>query len=50
MNEGWIFLVDNSEFYFYKNKEVDILQDEFDAMMNAGTLDITKEYYTYEEE
>lgn len=50
LNEGWAFLVDNSEFYFYKEKEVDIPQEEFDAMMDAGTLDTTKEYYTYEEE
>ena len=24
LNEGWAFFVDNSEFYFYKDKEVDL--------------------------
>jgi hypothetical protein len=33
-----------------KQKEVDIPQEEFDAMMEAGMLDTTKEYYTFEEE
>jgi hypothetical protein len=49
LNEGWAFLVDNSEFYFYKDKEVDLTQDEFDRRKEEGSLDITKDYYTYEE-
>lgn len=50
LGEGWGFLADASYSYLDKQKEVDIPQEEFDAMMNAGTLDTTKEYYTYEEE
>lgn len=50
LNEGWGFLADASYSYLKSLKEVDIPQEEFDAMMEAGTLDITKEYYTYEEE
>ena len=49
LNEGWAYLVDNSEFYFYKDKEVDLTQDEFDRRKEEGSLDITKDYYTYEE-
>ena len=49
LNEGWVFFVDNSEFYFYKDKEVDLPQSEFDERKEQGTLDITKDYYTYEE-
>ena len=49
LNKGWAFLVDNSEFYFYKDKEVDLTQDEFDRRKEEGSLDITKVYYTYEE-
>lgn len=50
LNEGWAFLADASFSYLKKLNEVDIPQDEFDEMKNTGTLDITKEYYTYEEE
>lgn len=32
------------------DSNVDISQAEFEAMQEAGTLDITKNYYTYEEE
>lgn len=32
-----------------KDKGVELTQSEFDAMMGAGTLDTTKDYYTYEE-
>lgn len=32
-----------------QEKEVDILQSTFDEMMEKGTLDTTKDYYTYEE-
>lgn len=32
-----------------KDREVNIPQDEFDDMFTAGTLDPTKDYYTYEE-
>ena len=49
LNEGWEFLVDNSEFYFYKDKEVDLPQSVFDRMKEEGTLDTSKNYYTYEE-
>lgn len=50
LGEGWGFLADASYSYLEKEKEVDIPQNVFDAMMEAGTLDTTKEYYTYEEE
>lgn len=50
LGEGWSFLADASYSYLKSIKEVDIPQEEFDAMMEAGTLDITKEYYTFEEE
>lgn len=50
LGEGWGFLADASYSYLEKQKEVDIPQEVFDAMMEAGTLDITKEYYTFEEE
>ena len=33
-----------------ENEKVDLIQEEFDAMLAAGTLDPTKEYNTYEEE
>ena len=39
-----------NEVAIIKSKEVDIPQGEFDAMMESGTLDITKEYYTFEDE
>ena len=32
-----------------KDREVYLTQDEFDAMLAAGTLDPTKTYNTYEE-
>lgn len=48
LNEGWAFLVDNSEFYFYKEKEVDIPQEEFEALQESGQLDESKTYYIYE--
>lgn len=50
LGEGWSFLADASYSYLKSLKEVDIPQEEFDDMMSAGTLDITKDYYTYEEE
>lgn len=50
LGEGWEFLVDASYSYLEREKEVDIPQDVFDAMMEAGTLNTSKEYYTYEEE
>lgn len=31
-----------------EEKEVDILQATFDTMLKEGTLDTTKDYYTYE--
>lgn len=49
LQEGWAFLVDNSEFYFYKDKEVDLPQSVFERMKEEGTLDTSKNYYTYEE-
>ena len=49
LQEGWAFFVDNSETYFLKEKEVDLSQELFDQMREEGTLDITKDYYTYEE-
>ena len=49
LQEGWAFLVDNSETYFLKEKEVDLSQELFDQMREEGSLDITKDYYTYEE-
>lgn len=33
-----------------KDKEVDIKQTVFDKMFDDGTLDTTKNYYTYEDE
>lgn len=39
-----------NEVAIIKSKEVDLPQGEFDAMMESGTLDITKEYYTFEDE
>ena len=33
-----------------ENEKVDLTQEEFEAMLAAGTLDPTKEYNTYEEE
>ena len=49
LQEGWDFFVDNSENYFFREKEVDLPQELFDQMREEGTLDITKDYYTYEE-
>lgn len=50
LGEGWKFFADASYSYLENQKEVDIPQGVFDNMMAAGTLDTTKEYYTYEEE
>lgn len=50
LGEGWGFFADASYSYLEQQREVDIPQEKFDAMMGAGTLDTTKEYYTYEEE
>lgn len=49
VQEGWEFFVDNSETYFLKYKEIDLPQEEFDKLKEQGLLDITKDYYTYEE-
>jgi hypothetical protein len=49
LQEGWAFFVDNSEAYFLKEKEIDLPQEVFDKYKEEGTLDITKNYYTYEE-
>lgn len=48
LQNGWSFFVDNSEFYFFKDKDVDLPQSEFDRYKEEGLLDITKNYYTYE--
>ena len=47
---GWSFFADASAAYLWKQTEVDLPQEEFDAMKEAGELDVNKRYYTYEEE
>ena len=47
---GWTFVADASAAYLWKQTEVDLPQEEFEAMKEAGQLDTTKRYYTYEEE
>lgn len=49
LQPGWEFLIDNSESYFLKGKDIDLPQSEFDRWKEEGLLNITKNYYTYEE-
>lgn len=46
--EGWGFLADASYSYLENQKEVDISQEEFDALQKSGELDESKTYYIYE--
>ena len=50
LSYGWDFFADASAAYLLEQRNVDLPQDEFDDRMEAGALDITKNYYTYEEE
>lgn len=50
LQDGWDFFIDNSELYFFKESEIDLPQEEFDELKEQGLLDITKIYYTYEED
>ena len=50
VSDGWAFFADASAAYLWKQTEVDIPQEEFDEMYKSGTLDVSKRYYTYEEE
>ena len=50
LSYGWAFFADASASYLWKQTEVDIPQQEFDDRLEAGELDVTKRYYTYEEE
>lgn len=47
---GWAFFADASASYLRDQREVNMLQKDFDADKEAGLLEITKDYYTYEEE
>lgn len=48
LGEGWGFLADASYSYLKSLKEVDISQEEFDALQESGNLDPSKTYYIYE--
>ena len=50
LSYGWAFFADASASYLWKQTEVDLPQSEFEAMQEADALDITKRYYTYEED
>lgn len=50
LSYGWAFFADASAAYLWKQTEVDLPQEEFEAKLDAGELDATKRYYTYEEE
>lgn len=50
VSNGWSFFADASAAYLFGQTEVDLSQDEFNAMLEAGELDVTKRYYIYEEE
>ena len=48
LNEGWGFLADASYSYLKESSEVDISQEEFEALQESGQLDESKTYYIYE--
>jgi hypothetical protein len=48
LNEGWSFLADASYSYLKESSEVDISQEEFEALQESGQLDESKTYYIYE--
>lgn len=50
LSYGWNYMANASDSYLLKQREEDIPQGVFDAMQEAGMLDTTKNYYTYEEE
>ena len=50
LSYGWSFVADASAAYLWKQTEVDLPQSEFEARLEAGELDVTKRYYTYEED
>ena len=47
LNEGWSFLADASYSYLKESSEVDISQEEFEALQESGQLDESKTYYIY---
>lgn len=48
LNEGWGFFADASYSYLKESSEVDISQEEFEALQESGQLDESKTYYIYE--
>ena len=48
LGEGWSFLADASYSYLKESSEVDISQEEFEALQESGQLDESKTYYIYE--
>jgi hypothetical protein len=48
LGEGWGFFADASYAYLKERSEVDISQEEFEALQESGQLDESKTYYIYE--
>lgn len=48
LKKGWGFLADASYSYLKESSEVDISQEEFEALQESGQLDESKTYYIYE--
>lgn len=48
LGEGWAFLADASYAYLKERSEVDISQEDFEALQASGLLDENKTYYIYE--
>lgn len=48
LGEGWGFFADASYSYLKESSEVDISQEDFEALQESGQLDKSKTYYIYE--